>query len=44
MHLDYLRAKAALWDARSREDAVAEAEANSLVQKVLPRLEEVVLG
>src|SRR6202041_2710553 len=44
MHLDYLRAKAALWDARSREDADAEAEANSRVQKVLPRLEEVVLG
>jgi DNA-binding transcriptional MerR regulator len=44
MHLDYLRAKAALWDARSREDADAEAEANSQVQKVLPRLEEVVLG
>jgi MerR family copper efflux transcriptional regulator len=44
MHLNYLRAKAALWDARSREDADAEAEANSQVQKVLPRLEEVVLG
>src|ERR1700722_9754737 len=44
MHLDYLRAKAALWDARSREDADAEAEANSQVQKVLPRLEEAMLG
>jgi MerR family transcriptional regulator, copper efflux regulator len=44
MHLDYLRAKAALWDARSREDADAEAEANSQVQKVLPLLEEAMLG
>ena len=44
MHLNYLRAKAALWDARSREDADAEAEANSQVQKVLPRLEEAMLG
>jgi hypothetical protein len=44
MHLDYLRAKAALWDARSREDADAEAEANSQVQKVLPQLEEAMLG
>ena len=44
IHLDYLRAKAALWDARDRADAGAEAEANLQVQKVLPRLEEVVLG
>src|ERR1700735_3867940 len=42
IHLDYLRAKAALWDARDRGDADAEAEANLQVQKVLPRLEEVV--
>src|SRR6202451_947124 len=28
VHLDYLRAKAALWDARDREDEDAEAEAN----------------
>src|SRR5271155_1652948 len=35
-HLDYLRAKAALWDARGRADAGAEADANSRVQKVLP--------
>ena len=40
IHLDYLRAKAALWDARDRSDADAEAEANSQVQKILPRLEE----
>ena len=43
MHLNYLRAKAALWDARDRGDADAEAEANLQVQEVLPRLEEVVL-
>ena len=43
IHLAYLRAKAALWDARDRADADAEAEANLLVKKVLPRLEEVVL-
>ena len=41
IHLDYLQAKAALWDARDRADADAEAEANLEVQKVLPRLEEV---
>ncbi len=41
IHLDYLRAKAALGDARDRADAGAEAEANLQVQKVLPRLEEV---
>jgi len=44
IHLDYLRAKAALWDARDRADTGAEAEANLRVQKVLPRLEEVMLG
>ena len=44
VHLDYLRAKAALWDARDRADTGAEAEANLHVQKMLPRLEEVVLG
>jgi MerR family copper efflux transcriptional regulator len=44
IHLDYLRAKASLWDARSRADTGAEAEANLHVQKVLPRLEEVMLG
>jgi len=43
IHLEYLRAKAALWDARDRGDADAEAEANLQVQEVLPRLEEVVL-
>ena len=42
-HLDYLRAKAALWDARDRGDADAEAEASLRVQDMIPRLEEVVL-
>ena len=43
VHLDYLRAKAALWDARDHADEDAEAKANLQVLKVLPRLEEVVL-
>jgi DNA-binding transcriptional MerR regulator len=43
VHLEYLQAKAALWDARDRGDAVAEAEANSRVQDMYPRLEEVVM-
>src|ERR1700685_1738384 len=38
IHLDYLRAKAALWDARDRADADAEAEANLQVEKGLPGL------
>ena len=42
VHLDYLRAKAALWDARDRGDAAAEAEAKQQVQDMLPRLEETV--
>src|SRR3984885_2771138 len=36
-HLDYLRAKAALWDAREHGDADAEAEANLRVQDITPR-------
>ena len=43
VHLDYLQAKAALWDARDHADEDAEAKANLQVLKVLPRLEEVVL-
>jgi MerR family transcriptional regulator, copper efflux regulator len=43
VHLGYLRAKAALWDARDRRDKDAESEANEQVQAILPRLEEVVL-
>ena len=42
-HLDYLHAKAALWDARERGDRDAESEANLRVQDMIPRLEEVVL-
>jgi MerR family transcriptional regulator, copper efflux regulator len=42
-HLDYLRAKAALWDARDRGDADAEAAADLRVQDMIPRLKEVVL-
>jgi len=42
-HLDYLRAKAALWDARDRGDAAVEAEANLRVQDMIPRLEETVM-
>jgi DNA-binding transcriptional MerR regulator len=41
VHLDYLRTKAALWDARARADAGAEAEAIRQVQNMIPRLEEV---
>ena len=39
-HLDYLRAKSRLWDARERGDAEAETEANLKVQAIIPRLEE----
>src|ERR1700760_919940 len=38
-HLDYLRAKAALWTARESGDAEAETEANLRVQDMIPRLE-----
>ena len=41
IHLQYLREKAALWDARDRGDAAAEAEASQRVQGVVPRLKEV---
>ena len=43
IHLDYLHAKAALWDARDHGDPGAEAEANLRVQDMYPRLEELVL-
>jgi MerR family transcriptional regulator, copper efflux regulator len=43
VHLDYLHAKAALWDARDRGDPGAEAEASVRVQDMYPRLEELVL-
>src|SRR5215475_9114091 len=41
IHLEYLREKAALWDARERGDAAAEAEAGRRVQRVAPRLKDV---
>lgn len=41
VHLEYLREKAALWDARDRGDAAAEAEANRRVQDLVPRLKKV---
>jgi DNA-binding transcriptional MerR regulator len=43
VHLDYLRAKAALWDARDRDDGEAETIANLQVQKMIPALEKLVL-
>jgi MerR family transcriptional regulator, copper efflux regulator len=43
IHLDYLRAKAALWDARFHGDPAAEAGANQRVPDMYPRLEEMVL-
>ena len=39
VHLDYLRRKADLWDARDRGDANAEAEAQSRVHEIYPELE-----
>jgi MerR family copper efflux transcriptional regulator len=41
IHLGYLDAKAALWDARDRGDAADEAEAHLRVQAILPSLESV---
>ncbi len=41
VHLEYLRRKAALWDARDRGDAAAEAEACLRVQDIVPSLQEV---
>jgi MerR family copper efflux transcriptional regulator len=41
IHLEYLREKAALWDARDRSDAAAEADAFARVQEITPRLQEV---
>jgi MerR family copper efflux transcriptional regulator len=42
IHLEYLREKAALWDARDRGDAADEAEAYQRVQEMTARLQEVV--
>jgi DNA-binding transcriptional MerR regulator len=43
VHLDYLRAKAALWEARDRGDPGAEAKASLRVRDMYPRLEQLVL-
>jgi len=43
VHLGYLRAKAALWDARERNDAAAEAAADRQVHEMLPQLEAVMV-
>jgi DNA-binding transcriptional MerR regulator len=40
-HLDYLREKAALWEARDRGDADAEAEAWQRIRVVVERMEVV---
>jgi DNA-binding transcriptional MerR regulator len=40
VHLDYLRVKAALWDARDQADSAAEAQAYAELETILPRLEE----
>jgi MerR family copper efflux transcriptional regulator len=39
VHLEYLRRKSALWDARDRGDAEAEAEAQVRVHEIYPELE-----
>lgn len=41
VHLGYLEAKAALWDARDRHDEDAEVVANMQVREIIPRLQEV---
>jgi MerR family transcriptional regulator, copper efflux regulator len=38
IHLEYLRAKAELWDTREQGDADAEADAQARVQDLIPRL------
>jgi DNA-binding transcriptional MerR regulator len=44
VHLEYLRRKAALWDARDRGDASAEAVAQLRVNEILPELDHVMRG
>jgi len=41
MHLDYLRAKAQLWDARDRGNAADEGEVNRRLQEIIPGLQAV---
>jgi MerR family copper efflux transcriptional regulator len=40
-HIDYLREKASVWDARDRDDAEAEAEAWERVRAAVERMEVV---
>jgi DNA-binding transcriptional MerR regulator len=40
VHLDYLRVKATLWDARDRADDAAETAARDELQTIVPRFEE----
>ncbi|WP_106213516.1 MerR family transcriptional regulator [Kineococcus rhizosphaerae] len=40
VHLDYLRVKATLWQARDHGDPVAEEAARAALHDVLPRLQE----
>ena len=44
VHLEYLRRKSALWDARERGDARDEASAQLRVNEILPELEHVMRG
>lgn len=44
VHLEYLRRKSALWDARDRGDAAGEAAAQMQVNEILPELEHVMRG
>ena len=44
VHLEYLRRKSALWDARDRGDAAGEAAAQSRVNEILPELELAMRG
>jgi DNA-binding transcriptional MerR regulator len=44
VHLEYLRRKSALWDARDRGDSAAEAAAQLRVNEILPDLEHVMRG
>jgi DNA-binding transcriptional MerR regulator len=44
VHLEYLRRKSALWDARDRGDVGAEAAAQVRVNEILPELEHVMRG
>jgi DNA-binding transcriptional MerR regulator len=41
VHLDYLRAKSELWDARDRGDVADEAEAHARVSAIVPSLQAV---